>query len=96
MKRIEQNEKISLALFGFEVQIFQQNLSDFCGHFKRMKKVSQNGRPTALPGLRENRPQYVRSQTKNYRASDYSMHAERRSVPENCIIDNTHCIVLSF
>ena len=58
VKRIEQNEKKSLALFGFEVQIFQQNLSDFCGHFTRMKKFSQNGHPTALSGLREDRPQY--------------------------------------
>ena len=58
VKRIEQNEKKSFALFGFEVQIFQQNLSDFCGHFTRMKKFSQNSRPTALPGLREDKPQY--------------------------------------
>ena len=58
VKRIEQDEKISLALFGFEVQVFRQNLSDFRGHFTRMKKVSQNGRPTVLPGLKENRPQY--------------------------------------
>ena len=50
VKRIEQ--------FGFEVQRFQQDLSDFRGHFTRMKKFSQNGRPTALPGLREERPQY--------------------------------------
>ena len=26
----------------------------------------------------------------------YSMYTERRSVSENCIIDNTHCIVFSF
>ena len=84
-----ERKKISLALFGFEVKIFQQNLSDFCGHFTRMKKFSQNGRPTALSGLRENRPQY------NLK-TNYSMHTERRSVPVNCIIDNTHCIVLSF
>ena len=61
--------KISFALFAFEVQIFQllrsflhRNQSDFFleshGHFTRIKKFLQNGRPTALSGLREDRPQY--------------------------------------
>ena len=49
----------------------------------------------ALSRLREDRPS-VYSQNKDYRASDLCTYTERRSVPENCIIDNTHCIVLSF
>ena len=60
--------KISFALFAFEVQIFQllrnflqRNQSDFFlesrGHFTRIKKLLQNGRPTTLLGLREDRPQ---------------------------------------
>ena len=70
VKRIEQDEKISFALFAFEVQIFQL-LRNFLtakpidfflesrGHFARNEKFSQNGRPTALSGLREDRPQYI-------------------------------------
>ena len=53
-----------------EVQIFQL-LRNFLkakpirlflesrGHFKRIKKFLQNGRPTALSGLREERLQYI-------------------------------------
>ena len=62
--------KISFALFAFEVQtlqfceiFLQRNQSDFFlespGHFTRIEKISQNGRPTALTGLREDRPQYL-------------------------------------
>ena len=63
--------KISFALFAFEVQIFlnfceiflQRNQLEFFlesrGHFTRIEKFSQNGRPTALSGLREDRPQYI-------------------------------------
>ena len=29
-------------------------------------------------------------------ALQYKKHTERRSASENCIIDNTHCIVFSF
>ena len=69
VKRMEQDEKISSALFAFEVQIFQL-LRNFLTakpirllgsrvHFSRIKNFSQNGRPTALPGLREYRPQYI-------------------------------------
>ena len=62
--------KISFTLFVFEVQIFQllrnfltANQSVFFlesrGHFTRIKKFLQNGRPTALSGLKEDRPQYI-------------------------------------
>ena len=41
----------------------ERNQSDFFlesrGHSTRIKKFSQNGRSTALPGLREDRPQYI-------------------------------------
>ena len=30
------------------------------------------------------------------KARNYSTYTERRSASENCIIDNTHCIVFSF
>ena len=70
MKRTDQDEKLSFALFGFEVKYFnfceiflQLNQSDFFlesrGHFTRIEKFSQNGHPTALSGLREDRPQYI-------------------------------------
>ena len=73
VQNVEKNRtgrKISFALFAFEVQIFQllRNFltakpSDFflesCGHFTRIEKLSQNGRPTALSGLREDRSKYI-------------------------------------
>ena len=62
--------KIFFALFTFEVEYFnffeiflQRNQSDFFlesrGHFTKIEKFPQNGRPTALSGLREDRPQYI-------------------------------------
>ena len=70
VKRIKQNEKISFALFALKFKYFnfceifsQRNQSDFFlesrGHFTRIKKFLQNGRPTALSGLREERLQYI-------------------------------------
>ena len=68
---VREDEKLAFSLFAFEVQIFQRlpeifsqrNQSDFFresrGHFRRIKNLSQNGRPTALSGLREDRPQYI-------------------------------------
>ena len=70
VKRIEQDEKISFALFAFKVQIFQllrnfltakpiRLLSGATWTFTKIKKFSPNGRLTALSGLREDRPQYI-------------------------------------
>ena len=70
MKRIEQDEKIYFVLFAFEIQTFQllpnfltakqsDSFLESREHFRRITKISQNGRPTALSGLREDRPQYI-------------------------------------
>ena len=70
VKRIEQDEKyillcshLKFKYFNFCEIFFQRNQSDFflesCGHFTRIEKFAQNGRPTALSGLREDRPQYI-------------------------------------
>ena len=70
VKRIEQDEKyLSVCLhlqfkcFNFCEIFLQRNQSDFFlesrGHFTRIEKFSQNGRPTALSRLREDRPQYI-------------------------------------
>ena len=49
--------------FNFCEIFSQRNQSDFFsesrGHFTRIKNLLQNGRPTALSGLREERPQYI-------------------------------------
>ena len=37
----------------------ETNQTSFRGHFTRIKKILQNGRLTALSGLREGRPQYI-------------------------------------
>ena len=70
LKRIEQDEKylslcshLKFKYFNFCEIFLQRNQSDFFleshGHFTRIKKFSQNGHPTALSGLREDRPQYI-------------------------------------
>ena len=70
VKRIEQDEKylsfcshLKFKYFNFCEILSQRNQSDFFlesrGHFTRIKKFSQNGRPTALSGLREDRTQYI-------------------------------------
>ena len=67
---IDQDEKVSSALFAFEVQIFQL-LRNFLTvkpirllywvmwRFHENRKISQNGHPTAFSGLREDRPHYI-------------------------------------
>ena len=75
VKRIEQDEKIlslcshlKFKYFKFCEIFSQRNQSDLFlesrGHFTRIKKFSQNGRSTALSGLKEDRPK-VYSQNKN-------------------------------
>ena len=70
VKRIEQDEKYLSLCQHLKFQYFnlceiflQRNQSDFFfesrGHFTRFEKFSQNGRPTALSGPREDRPQYI-------------------------------------
>ena len=70
VKRIEQDKKIFPSVSHLKFKYFnfceislQRNQSDFFlesrGHFTRIKKFSQNGRPTALSGLREDRPQNI-------------------------------------
>ena len=69
-KRTEQDEKylplcslLKFKYFNFCEIFSQQNQSDFFlvsrGPFTRIKKFSQNGGPTALSGLREDRHQYI-------------------------------------
>ena len=69
-KRIEQDEKylslcshLKFKYFNFCEIFLKRKQSDFFlesrGHFTRSKKFSQNGRPTVLSGLREDRPQYI-------------------------------------
>ena len=54
---------LKFKYFNFCEIFSQRNQSDFLlesrGHFTRIKKFSQNGRPTALSSLREDRPQYI-------------------------------------
>ena len=54
---------LKFKYFNFCEIFSQRNQSDFFlesrGHFMRIKKFLQNGCPTALWGLREDRPQYV-------------------------------------
>ena len=70
VKRIEQDEKypslcsqLKFKYFNFCEIFSHRNQSDFFlesrEHFTRIKKFSQNGCPTALSGLREERPQYI-------------------------------------
>ena len=70
VKRIERDEKIFFAcshlkfkLFNFWEIFLQRNQSDFFResreHFTRIKKVSQNGCPTGLAGLREDLLHYI-------------------------------------
>ena len=67
---------LKFKYFNFCEIFLQRNQSDFflesCGHFMRIEKFSQNGRPTALSGLREDRSQYI-LKNKNYRASHFSL-----------------------
>ena len=69
VKRTDQDEKylslcshLKFKYFNFCEIFLQQNESDFFvesrGHFTRIENFSQNDRPTALSGLREDRPQY--------------------------------------
>ena len=56
VKPIEQDEKISFALFAFEVQIFplpgnfftENEFLEPRGNYTKIKKFSQNGLPTGL------------------------------------------------
>ena len=70
LKRIEQDEKyfslcshLKFKYFNFCEVFLQRNQSDFFlesrGHFTRIEKFSQNGRPTALSGFRGDRLQYI-------------------------------------
>ena len=77
--------KISFALFAFEVQIFQLlrnfltakpiRLLELRGHYTRINKSLQNGRPTALRGLRKDRPRYIlRTRTIEFQTSFRLLH----------------------
>ena len=71
VKRIEQDKKylslcshLKFKYLNFCEIFAQRNQSDFFlesrGHFTKIKKVSPNGRPTALSGpKKEDRPQYI-------------------------------------
>ena len=54
---------LKFKYFNFFEIFLQRNQSDFFseshGHFTRIKKFLQYGRPTALSSLREDRPQYI-------------------------------------
>ena len=70
VKRIEQDEKylslcshLKFKYFNLcEIFLHRNQSESFLesrGHFTRIEKFSQDGRPTALSGLREDRPQYI-------------------------------------
>ena len=54
---------LKFKYFNFREIFLHRNQSDFFlesrGHFTRIQKFLQNGHPTALSGLREDRPQYI-------------------------------------
>ena len=54
---------LKLKCFNFSEIFLQRNQSDFFlesrGYFTRIENFSQNGRLTALSGLRKDRPQYI-------------------------------------
>ena len=66
VKQIEQDEKylslcshLKFKYFNFCENFSQRNQSDLFLESRGHKKFSQNGRPTALSGLREDRSQYI-------------------------------------
>ena len=55
---------LKFKYFNFCQIFLQRHQSEFSvtesrGHFRRIEKFSQNGRPTAFSGPREDRPQYI-------------------------------------
>ena len=81
VKPVQQNEKISFALFALEVQVFQllrnfltakstRLLSWVTWTFHEDHKIFTKWPPRALSGLREDRQTSVYSQNKSYQASD--------------------------